>query len=144
MAPPVVVMPVMTMPTPVTVVPMAVVPAPMAMMPMVAPAHLLRREPAGLLARGHCTMHIMLRRKWRRRQWRGSGVSHSHGHRRGNAKSNSQAKPEKTLTLHCSPPNPGVIVRKDLRIPAERQLNSTFRKRHPFPEPSWKNVSRTL
>jgi hypothetical protein len=82
----------------------------------------------------------MLRRKWRWRQWRSSGVSHSQRHRRGDAKSNSQAKPEKTSTLHCSPPNPGVIVRRDLRRPAERQLNSTFRKRHSFPERSWKTM----
>jgi hypothetical protein len=53
---PVVMVPVMAVPTPVTMMPMAVVPTPMAMMPMVAPVHLLRREPAGLLARGHCTM----------------------------------------------------------------------------------------
>jgi hypothetical protein len=133
---PVTVVPVMTVPAPVTMVPMAMVPAPMVMMPAVAPAHLLRRKLTGLLARRHSTMEIVLCRKWRWRQWRSSCVRHSQGHRRRNTKSDSQAKLEKTLTLHFSPPNPGVIVRRDLRRPAERQLNSTFRKRHPFPERS--------
>ena len=89
MVTPVTVMPVMTMPIPVMMAPMAVVPAAVAVMPMVAPAHLLRRKPAGLLAGGHCTMQIMLGRKWRWRQRRGSNISHSQGHPGGNAKSDS-------------------------------------------------------
>jgi hypothetical protein len=87
-------------PTPVAVVPMM-------MMPAMAPVHLLRRQPAGLLARRHRAMNVSVGRMWylahdrRRRQWRGVGIRHRKRGPGGNAKSENQGHFEKTKMLHA-------------------------------------------
>jgi hypothetical protein len=154
--PPVMMVPMMVAPAPMVVMapaPMTVVPAPMTMMPMpmpvMAPAHLLRREPAGLFARSHRTMNISLRGKGCRRQRRCCGVGGAQAGACGQAQSKHQGELEKTSPFHAFLRIPeGVDRVADCHRQAERTLNCAFRcaectgfEGEKFPDDQAANVS---
>jgi hypothetical protein len=128
MPPPVTVMPVTVMVTPA---PVTTTPAPVTAVPVMAPMHLFGLELVNFLARRHCGMGVLVRRrKWigpgkrLRREWCGLRACGKRG-----AGHESEGKSEKMSAFHVlrSFAFATMMARRVWRSSAECVLNQAFR-----------------